>query len=138
MNNTKKGRVDISELNTPPEKHEYDTAKYFAERGYDVVFVKPSNIKGQNSPDFEMGGKIWETKSPTGSSERVFDNNFRKAMKQSEHIIFDLRRMKKQNEVWCLNKINRQKSSCKIKTLLVITGDGRLLICKGKFDIIKA
>lgn len=138
MKNIKKGRIDISELNTPPEKHEYDTAKYFAERGYDITFVKPSNIKGQNSPDFEMCGKIWETKSPTGSSERVFENNFRKATRQSRHIIFDLRRMKKQNELWCLKKINRQKSSCKIKTLLVITGDGRLLIYKGRFDIIKA
>jgi len=34
MKNIKKGKIDISELNVPPEKHEYETAKYFADRGY--------------------------------------------------------------------------------------------------------
>lgn len=33
MKNTqkiKRGKIDISELNTPPEKHEYETAKYLS------------------------------------------------------------------------------------------------------------
>ena len=38
MKNIKKGKIDISALNVPPEKHEYGTAKYFADRGFDVVF----------------------------------------------------------------------------------------------------
>lgn len=64
MKNNKKMRrskIDITELNVPSEKHEYETAKYFADRGLDVIFIKPGNIKGQNSPDFEMGGRRWET-----------------------------------------------------------------------------
>ena len=32
MKNNKVGRIDISELNTPPEKHEYETAKYLTMR----------------------------------------------------------------------------------------------------------
>ena len=43
MKNDKIGKIDISELNVPPEKHEYETAKYFAKRGYDVEFIL-SNI----------------------------------------------------------------------------------------------
>ena len=30
MKNNKIGKIDIAELNVPPEKHEYETAKYFA------------------------------------------------------------------------------------------------------------
>jgi len=133
MIKNKIGRIDISGLNAPPEKHEYETAMYFARRGYDIKFIKPSDIKGANTPDFEMSGKEWEMKSPIGNSKRVFETSFRKAMKQSENIIIDLRRMKKNNEDWCLNKINRQRGSVRIKNLLVITKDGRLLTIKGKF-----
>lgn len=138
MKNAKKGKIDISALNVPPEKHEYETAKYFADRGFDVVFLKPSNIKGMNSPDFEMAGKIWETKSPIGKSERTFNDDFRKAAKQSEHVIFDLRRLKRVSEDSCLNLLKRKIISRKIKTLLIITRDGRLLTLKGKFVKIKS
>ena len=33
------GIIDISQLNTPPEKHELETAKYFSKLGKDVVFI---------------------------------------------------------------------------------------------------
>ena len=33
------GIIDISQLNTPPEKHELATAKFFAERGKDIIFI---------------------------------------------------------------------------------------------------
>ncbi len=137
MQKIRRGKIDISELNAPPEKHEYETAKYFADRGFDVKFIKPSNIKGTNSPDFKMIGKIWETKSPTGSSRRTFDDNFRKAVKQSENIIFDLRRLKIKSEMICLNLLKKKTISPKLKCLLVITRDGRLLTLKGGFDILE-
>ena len=38
------GRIDISALNTPPEKHEFEMAKYFAELGKNITFLKPSSI----------------------------------------------------------------------------------------------
>ena len=40
------GNIDISRLNNPPNKDEFATAKYFAEQGIDIVFIRPSNIKG--------------------------------------------------------------------------------------------
>ncbi|MBR6505739.1 hypothetical protein IKT18_02820 [Candidatus Saccharibacteria bacterium] len=52
MSKNRMGYIDISALNSLPEKHEYETAKFFSLRGYDVTFIKPSSIKGQHTPDF--------------------------------------------------------------------------------------
>lgn len=128
------GKIDIAELNVPPEKHEYETAKYFAKRGYSVVFIKPSDTSGFNSPDFRMRGKIWETKSPIGNSLQTFVDNYKKAKKQSENIIFDLRRLNLKSEQICLKMLKGKAKSPSIKTLLVITRDGQLLTIRGKFD----
>ena len=138
MKSIKKGKIDISALNAPPEKHEFETAKYFTDRELDVVFIGPHYIVGTNNPDFEMAGKIWETKGPTKYSKSSFEDNFKKATKQSEHIIFDLRRLSEKDETKYLQEIRKRKESYKIKTLLVITRDGRLLTEKGCFDIIQA
>ncbi|MBQ1387442.1 hypothetical protein IIY68_01475 [Candidatus Saccharibacteria bacterium] len=137
MKNDKIGKIDISELNVPPEKHEYETAKYFAKRGYDVEFIGPHYIEGFRNPDFKMCGKIWEIKSPTSSSNSSFEHNFRKATSQSENIIFDLRRLNTRTEEKYIEKLVKGSSSSKIKTLFVITLDGRLLTIKGKFDNMK-
>ena len=69
MNKT--GQIDISELTIPPEKHELYTAKFFAQKGKDITFIRPSNIKGNYKADFVMDGKIWEVKSPIGKSKRI-------------------------------------------------------------------
>ena len=135
MKKVKKGKVDYSALNKKPEDHELYAADYFAELGFDVVFIRPSNIKGSRSPDFTMAGKIWELKSPTGKSERTFEDDLRKAMGQSEHIIFDLRQKAKRDETWCINKLKNQSTASEIKTLLAINKQGKLLIIKGKFGI---
>lgn len=57
------GSIDISQLNTPPEKHEFETAKYFADRGKDIVFLKPSDIPKIHTPDIWMDGLEWEIKT---------------------------------------------------------------------------
>lgn len=133
MKNSKIGKIDTTELNVPPEKHEYETAKYFAKRGYNIKFIGPHYIEGMKNPDLKMCGKIWETKSPVGTSKRVLENSFRKAIKQSRHIIFDLRRMKAEYEPQYISKIRLQSKSSQVKTLMIITKDGRLLTVKGKF-----
>ena len=83
------GRVDYSNLKNPPEKHERSTATFFTKRGEDVEFICPHSIKGSHNPDFLMHGKIWEIKSPITYSNSSFEYNFRRAMKQSNNIIFD-------------------------------------------------
>ena len=138
MKEIRVGHIDISALNTPPEKHEYETAKYFARRYKDIVFIKPSSIKGQHTPDFLMCGKMWEIKCPLVYSKSSFEDIFRKATKQSCHIIFDLRRLRKSDVRIYVYNITKRSKSQKIKTLLVITSDGQLLTIKGRFDIIKS
>lgn len=107
MKNNRLGKIDISALNVPPEKHEYETVMYFARRGIDVTFVRPRYIKHLRTPDFEMGSRVWETKSPTGKSRRTYEDNFRKAMKQSAHIIFDLRRLNMYSEKVCIDVLKK-------------------------------
>lgn len=76
------GRIDISQLDTPPEKHEFETAKYFAGLGKDVTFIKPSRIPNTHTPDIRMDGIEWEMKRPTGNGKRTIEGNFRKAVQQ--------------------------------------------------------
>ena len=134
MKNNRLGKIEISALNVPPEKHEYETARYVAKRGLDVIFVRPRYTKHFYTPDFEMAGRVWETKSPVGKSRRTYEDNFRKAMKQSTHIIFDLRRLNTDSEKSCIDVLKKQCATSATRTVLVITRDGRLLTIKGRFD----
>ena len=134
MKDSRKGAIIITGLTAPPEKHEYNTAKYFAERGFDVIFIPPRHIKGVPNPDFIMAGKIWETKSPLDYNKSSFEYIFKKATAQSDHIIFDLRRIRKyKDEQIYLNEIKKRSQWRKIKTLLVIDSNEKLLTIKGKF-----
>ena len=137
MIKNKIGKIDISELNVPPEKHEYETARYFAKRGFDVRFIGPHYNLGVKNADFVMDNKIWEVKSPIGSSERTYEDNLRKAIKQSENVIFDLRRLKYVDEIKCLRVLDRYKRLTGLKNLLIIKKDGRLLTEKGYFAIME-
>ena len=123
----KKGIVDISQLQVPPEKHELATARYFANMGKDVVFLKPSNIPEVHRPDILMGGVEWEIKCPQGKSKRTIEQNFRQAIKQSHSIIFDLRRINVP-EKQCIAQLERHfNTRSDIKRLLVIKVNGELL-----------
>ena len=128
----KPGKIDISALYYPPERHEYETAKYFARLGFDIVFIRPRSIKGRHDPDFLMKNRGWETKSPKTYSKSSFEYNCRKAQKQSEHIIFDLRRLSTVDSEKYANELMRWSATKKIKTLLIITKDGKLLDVKGE------
>ena len=127
------GKIDISALYYPPERHEYETARFFAKLGFDIVFVKPRSIKGSHDPDFFMKGRNWETKSPKIYSKSSFEYNFKKAQKQSEHIIFDLRRLSIIDSRKYLKELIKWSDATKIKTLLIITKDGKLLDVKRRF-----
>ena len=137
MKKGKMGRIDISALNVPPERHEHDTAVFFAKRGKDIVFIKPSDIKKQHSPDFIMDGKMWEVKSPIVYSKSSFEDNLRRAVKQSEHIIYDLRRLKPRDEVMYIKELKKWSGKRKMRTLIIITRDGQVLTMKGEFGIME-
>lgn len=131
MRKIKKGRIDYSSLNKKPENHELAVANYFANLGIDITFIKPSNIKGSNSPDFWMQNKVWEVKSPIKYGYSSFEDNVKKAMKQSEHIIFDLRRLSIKDEEKYKKGLAKRKEARRIKTLIIITREGVILTLKG-------
>ena len=123
----KNGTVDISQLDNLPEPHEFDTAKYLAALGKDIVFICPSEIKGAHTPDIRMDGVEWEIKSPTGGSKRTIENNFRHAVVQSRYIIFDLRRIKIPMKQ-CIAQLDREfHARSYLKRLLVIKSDGSMI-----------
>ena len=120
------GIIDISQLNTPPEKHELATAKFFAERGKDVTFIKASNIPNAHTPDILMDGIEWEIKCPQGKAKRTIETNFRHAIAQSHHIIFDLRRINLP-EKQCIAQLEKEFRIRHAKRLLIITKSEELL-----------
>ena len=125
------GKIDISELNTPPEQAEFETAKYFAALGKDIAFIRPSAIPNQHRPDIRMDGVEWEIKCPLGDSKRTIENNMRKAIKQSHNVIFDLRHMRLSEEK-SIAKLGKEFGiNSQLRKLYVIKKDGTLLsYCK--------
>ena len=120
------GKIDISVLNTVPEKNEFEVARYFANRGKDIVFIRPSQIPNTHTPDILMDNVEWEIKSPLGNSKRTIEANFRHAVKQSHYIIFDLRRIKVP-EKQCMTQLEKEfKGRPYVKRLLVIKKNGEL------------
>jgi len=121
------GKIDISQLNMPPEKNEFATAKYFADQGKDISFIRPSNIKDNFRPDFSMDGKEWEVKNPEGKGKSTIDRNIRHAVEQSSHIIFDLRHYKG-DEDGCVTKLQKEfLLRHKIKELIIIKRNGEAI-----------
>ncbi len=122
------GRIDISQLNIPPDKSEFAVAKYFAELGKDIVFIPPSAIPGQHRPDILMDGVEWEIKCPEGSSKRTIENAIRTAVRQSKSIIFDLRRIQLSDSSSISNLEKEFNGRKYIKRLYVIRKNGSLLL----------
>lgn len=104
----KPGKIIIP-VGVYPEKHELETVNVFVALGYTVEFLTPIYVKGVFSPDILMDGKIWEMKCPCGNSKMAIEKHFRKAAKQSENIIFDLRRTELCEKI-AVSKVKREFS----------------------------
>ena len=122
-----KGKIDVSQLNYPPEKDEFETARYLADMGKDIVFIRPSSIPDIRTPDIKMDGVEWEIKCPHGSSEKnTIESNFRKAITQSRYLIFDLRHVKLPEKL-CITQLEREFGMRKyLKKMLIICKNGKL------------
>ena len=91
-------KVRIGTIIVPPgvftDVHEKIAVDFLAAKlGYDVTFLVPDRRRSAKTPDIEMNGLFWEIKSPTGRSSRTIENNLRLALRQSQNIVLDLRRM---------------------------------------------
>ena len=122
-----KGKIDISKLKVPPEKHELETARFFSERGYDIEFIPPSNSPNIHTPDIKMEGVEWEMKSPQGKGRRTIEKAIRQAVKQSHYIIVDLKRVKIP-ESKVLSQLEKEYNSRPYISRLYVITSGRKLI----------
>lgn len=88
------GRVFIPAISVreAPSEHEVLTALRLAEDGMDVLFRIDSREKGVKNPDVEMNQQVWELKAPTGEGKNTVDSQMKRAGKQAERLVLDLRR----------------------------------------------
>jgi hypothetical protein len=108
-----------------PEKHELETASFFATLGKDVEFQLPSRTKGVKTPDALIDGVLFEMKSPIGGGKRTLQTCLQRATKQSKNIIIDLRHTALKTD-YCLSILNREfKLRSSIKRLIIITKSER-------------
>ena len=90
----------------------------------DVRFLEEASYI---TPDIYYLGEKLEIKSPTGNSSRTIENNIRNALRQSDNIIIDLRRMHV-NESKCLKEVERRVNlfGKRARKMLVIVNDDKI------------
>ena len=74
--------------------HELKTAEALAAAGHVVEFIAKSDNRYDKSADILMDGMVWEMKAPKSDKLHMVEQNLRRALKQSQNVIFDSRRMK--------------------------------------------
>lgn len=107
--------------------HENATVVFLTEQGFDVELLPPVQRKGARTPDIRMSGTEWEIKCPTGKSANTIKRAFKTALRQSKHIIFDLRGSKMTDKV-NIAKLEKEFNDIKsAKRLYIITKKRELL-----------
>ena len=76
------------------ESNEEQTFRYLTLFGLNVELIRPTGMKTVKNPDALILGTIWEAKAPVSSKRNTVKNRFRKASKQAQNVIFDLRFVK--------------------------------------------
>ena len=109
------------------EKHEYDTVLFLTTIGYDIELIPPSHVPSVKTPDFIMDGLQWEMKSPKGKSRSTLEHAFQSAVKQSENIVFDLRRTDIPLEKALTTLSRLMNTSKKARKFSVITKQQKLI-----------
>ncbi|MBQ9016977.1 hypothetical protein IJ103_01895 [Candidatus Saccharibacteria bacterium] len=109
------------------ERHEYNTVLFLTNLGYDISLIPPSHIPNVRTPDFTMDGLRWEMKSPKGKSRSTLEHAFQSAAKQSENIIFDLRRIDFPEEKSLCILSRLMTTSKRAKKLGVITKSQKII-----------
>jgi hypothetical protein len=124
----RKGGIHIPpDIKPFPKLHELETARVLANGGFMVEFLQPDNRKGAKTPDVQLNGEFYELKSPLGKMDSI-ERNLKRAVRQSDNIVFDCRRMKVNNndaiERTLVKKLATQKQ---IKNLIFINKYGKIV-----------
>jgi hypothetical protein len=93
-----------------------------------VLFLKPNRRKGSNTPDIEIDHNLrWEIKTPKKNGKYTFEHAIRAGLNQSENLVFDLRRIKT-NEDNAVRKLRMQFDKTKSwQRLIIIKKDQKYL-----------
>ena len=121
----KRGRVNRNGVFLEP--HEEKTIDYLAQYGFNIEVVKPVNTPKMNNPDIIIMGSIWEMKAPKIYNENTLKKHFKKASKQSDKVIFDLRGAKQDTlkiEKFILRKF---REPGKLRRMILIRKSGEML-----------
>lgn len=110
------------------QPHEVATIDFLVSRGKNIKLV-PTTFH-RKTADIQMDGASWEIKSPRSAGKYTIEHALQAASKQSENIILDLRQSK-MSEQKALVKVEREaRLRSKLKKVIVITKDERLLDIK--------
>lgn len=124
MKNNKIGKIIIP-AGVKPWPHELRTAEILAMAGYNVRFIRESNL---HTADVLLNGIEFEIKSPKSANANSLEHLLKKALKQSSNIIIDTSRMKnsRDNNVKKF-LISQAKSRKQIKKLIMVTKRGQII-----------
>lgn len=107
--------------------HEMRTAQTLVASGRHVVFRRENYGTGVKNPDAEIDGEIWEFKAPKGSSEKnTIADQFKRAGKQAERLVIDLRRCGVPDAIATEQIKRRFYGHKKIKKLIIIDSEGAI------------
>lgn len=72
-----------------PEPHELETAGRLAAAGFAIRFRRIDHSKGAKNPDIEIGGIVWEMKSPRGAGKNTVSHQLSRSAGQSRRLVYD-------------------------------------------------
>lgn len=108
--------------------HELRTAQALAVAGYNIHFVKKSEVEYQSSADAFIDGILWEMKSPTSDKTKQIEKRLREGAKQSPYVVFDSRRMKRLPDDVIRREVEKQLRQIKaLKRVLYVTKHGEII-----------
>ena len=122
------GRISKNGVDLKP--HEDDTIIFLAEHGFNIEAIVPSYIPKNKNPDILVNGATWEMKSPEGNGKYTIQRQFSEAGHQAHKLIIDLRRTKIPAQKAERDSIFHFSKSSRIRELMIITKDNRLLDIK--------
>ena len=119
--NKKPGKIYYNEPHRR-DPHERATARILLRFGYDLIFIKPVNHIGIQTPDCSWCGLNWEMKSPTKNSHDTFIRDIREAKNQSHSIIVDVSRANRfiQQTAIDIIKYIRKRRTKKVQQVIIL------------------
>ncbi len=94
-----------------------------------VLFLKPVRTAGAKTPDIEVDHDVrWEIKSLEKHGKNTIDHAERAGLKQSENLVFDLRKLRNYNTAKVIRMLEKDyRQTKKWKRLLVVTKTEKVL-----------